>query len=61
VIQWCDDCIPILLDREIVLQRALVDCELAAAGANPYAGNGSLAAASSQGVDYFFCRGRHLI
>src|SRR5882672_2927933 len=44
----------VLVDREEVGQLALVDRELALAGANPHAGHRCLPATSSQGIDDSF-------
>ena len=53
MIQRGNDCISVLWNGEVVLQGALVDRELATAGANSHAGNGGFAAAGSEGVDDF--------
>jgi hypothetical protein len=55
VLERRDNRVAILLDLEEVFELAVVDRELAATGANPHTGDGGLAAASSQGVDDFFC------
>ena len=56
VLERRDDRVAILLDRKIVFQLALVDRELAAAGANSHAGDRGFAATGSEGVDDFFVR-----
>src|SRR5262249_12001189 len=52
-----DHGILVLDNREVVRQLTIVDRQLAAAGANPHAGNRGFAATSSEGVDDFFCGG----
>src|SRR5262249_3608680 len=57
MLQRSHHCVLVLNDWEVVCELALVDRQLAAAGANPHAGDRGFAATSSEGVDDFFCGG----
>jgi len=57
MIERRDHRIAVLLDLEKVFQLAIVDGELAAAGANSHACDRGFAATGSKGVNDFFCGG----